>query len=119
MTPPIPETLPGHQQQTEQFLYDLRFPAHRCGYRHLCIGIPQFRTDENQSMTKALYPYIASRTGNRVSPDAVERSIRSVIHYAWNHRTPESAAVWEQFFPGIPEAPTNKLFIATLARYLK
>lgn len=109
------ETSPAHLDQTKQMLNELRLQIHRGGYSCLCVGIPRFKQDVRQLLSKDLYPYIASHIGN-ITPEAVDQAIREAIQHAWKHRAP---AVWEKYFPGSVKAPSNKLFIATLAEHLK
>lgn len=109
------ETSPAHLDQTKQMLNELRLQIHRGGYSCLCVGVPRFKQDMRQVLSKELYPYIASEIGN-ITPEAVEQAIREVIHDAWEHR---AQAIWEKYFPGAQKAPSNKQFIATLAEYLK
>lgn len=105
----------SHQAQTVAMLHELSFPVHRCGYKQLTVAIPYFYQDDTQSLTKDLYPYVAQQYGH---PDwhAVESSIRDVILDAWETRDP---AAWDKYFPNLTKAPSNKLFIATLAEHLR
>ena len=102
----------------EQVLCDLRLlnvPVHLSGYRYLCIAIPLFARDISQLMCGELYPAIAQELGY-TDWRAVEFAIRRAILWAWEHGDPE---VWNEYFPGINKAPTNKQFIATLAQRIK
>ena len=103
------------QETTIEMLHKLNIGIHRLGYRHLTVAVPCFALDDNQSLTKELYPSVADSCGC-ADWHSVERSIRTAIRAAWNHRDP---AVWEQFFPNQAKAPSNKQFIATLAERLK
>jgi len=109
------ETDLSPQEQTKQILHELRFHAHRRGYKQLCIGIPHYRENDIQSLSKDLYPWLATQF-DHVTPQAVEHAIREAIGCAWRHRDPE---VWDLYFPGIVRQPSNKQFIATLAERLK
>lgn len=96
-------------------LHELRIRIHRVGYKQLTIAVPRFALDDTQSLTKELYPYVATYFGY---PDwrSVERSIRFAILDAWEHRDPD---VWEKYFPNQKKPPSNKQFIATLAECLR
>lgn len=95
-------------------LWELNIPVNQVGYRELYIGIPRYGENPMQSFSGELYPYIAEELG--ISDwRAVENGIRRVIRKAWNRRDPE---VWERYFPSLTEAPSNSLFIATLAERL-
>ena len=105
------ETPPTALQQTIQMLHELNLPAHRVGYKQLCVIIPEYARDDTQSLTKTIYPYTA-RVLDYTDWRAIEYSVRDVIVDGWEHRNPE---VWERYFPGCEKAPSNKRFIATLA----
>lgn len=96
-------------------LLSLQFPAHRIGFQQLCLAIPQFARDTTQSLTKDLYPYIAKAMGYE-DWRAVEHSIRDVIAKAWEKGDRQ---IWELYFPGAETAPSNKRFIATMARFIR
>ena len=102
----------------EQVLYALRqlsVPVHLSGYRCLCVAIPKFALDISQSMCGELYPAVAKEL-EYMDWRAVEFAVRRAILAAWEHRDGE---VWEEYFPGITKAPSNKQFIATLAQRIK
>ncbi|MBQ6852078.1 MAG: sporulation initiation factor Spo0A C-terminal domain-containing protein [Oscillospiraceae bacterium] len=103
------------QLTTARILLELSIPAHRMGYLQLCIAIPAFAGNKQQSMAKELYPSVADAVGC-LDWRAVEHAIRTVIADAWKRRNPE---IWAQYFPGSQRAPSNKQFIATLAEYLE
>lgn len=102
----------------EQVLCDLRklnIPMHLSGYRCLCVAIPLFAQDISQSMCNELYPAVAKELGY-MDWRAVEFAMRRTILSAWKHR---DTHIWNECFPGIAKAPTNKRFIATLAQRIK
>lgn len=103
------------QQITQTHLLRLGLSSHRTGFTQLRVGIPIFAQDESQLMKKELYPAIAALCGND-NPEQVERTIREVIREAWECR---DQAIWEEYFPGRTEAPSNKVFIAALAQKLR
>lgn len=102
-------------EKTAAILLTLGFPAHRMGFTQLCIAIPAFARNKQQSMAKELYPYIA-HTAGIIDWRAVERAMRTVIVYAWARKNPE---VWAVYFPSCKHAPSNKQFIATLAEHIR
>lgn len=102
------------EERTKQILQELIFPLYKSGYRRLCVALPYFMQDPEQSFTKELYPHIAEETGTTAC--SVEASIRRVIQAAWDHG---DRAAWQKYFPGIRKAPTNQVFIGTIAEYLK
>lgn len=106
------ETL-AHLEQTKAMLQELGFLSHLGGFRQLCVAIPYYAQNPSCSMTKELYPYINHQPG--CSGD-VESSIRRIIAQAWKRG---SRDVWEKYFPGFTEPPSNLVFIAALAIRLK
>ena len=92
----------------------LGIPVHRKGYRQLVIAIACFTRDNNQSITKELYPSVAKISGSQ-DWRLVERDIRAAIHHAWGIR---DTSAWEIYFPNAGKAPTNKVFISTLSNLL-
>ena len=93
----------------------LGFQPKLIGYHFLCIGIPYFADNKTLSMNKELYPYIAKEFGYSDSR-SIERSIRTSISDGWQ-RGPGEA--WARYFPSHTKAPSNMVFIATLAEHLK
>lgn len=102
------------QSQTKQMLHDLGFPCHRVGYYQLLLAIPKYSLDRRQSLSKEVYTYVADYWGYS-DWRAVEHAIRIVILQTWLSRNPRA---WDLYFPGLRKAPSNKLFIATLAERL-
>lgn len=108
----------SHQENTHilQILDDLHFPCDRDGYTQLLTAIPLYSLDPAQRFSKELYPAVAKLCGFG-SGAQVERSIRSVIAYAWEHSSSEK---WSKYFPVTPrKIPSNKQFIAGIANYLQ
>ena len=103
------------QQVIQEHLLRLGLQPHRAGFAKLRVGIPIFAQDENQLMKKELYASVAKLCGNS-NPEQVERAIREIIREAWEHRNP---AIWEEYFPGRTEVPSNKFFIAVVAQKLR
>ena len=100
------------QEATITMLHELGISIHRLGYVYLSIAVPYYATDNTQSLSKELYPYVAKRLDKYTKWYAIERSIRLVITEAWERRDP---GVWEQYFPRQKKVPTNKQFMAVLA----
>lgn len=102
------------QTITVQHLLSLRLPPKSDGFQYLKIAIPQYIQDPTQLLCKEIYGSIVSiysLSGWKV----VERSIRRIIQDAWK-QYPE---LWEPWFPGATEAPTNKAFICRIAQLLE
>lgn len=111
----IDPSLADQQREIVSMLHELNIAVHRTGYKQLTIAILRYAQDDAQSLTKEVYPFVAKRL--RYSDwRAVEHAIRICILHGWLHRTPE---VWDKYFPGLRKAPSNKLFIATLADQLQ
>ena len=100
---------------TIAMLHELGISIQRLGYKYLTVAVPCYSIDDSQSLTKEVYPYVSQCFGC-TDWHSVERSIRTVILTAWDHRDPE---IWNQYFPNQIKAPSNKQFIAVLAERLK
>lgn len=109
------ETPLSPREQTARMMQELRIPVHRIGYRELALGIPHYREQNMQSLSKELYPWLGRQFGN-ITTEAVEHAIREAIHRGWENRDP---AIWETYFPGTVKPPSNKQFIATLAERIR
>lgn len=109
------ETPLSPTEQTTRMLQQLRIPIHRIGYRELAKGIPHYREQNMQSLSKELYPWL-SRQFERISPQAIEHATREAIRQGWAHRDP---VIWDTYFPGAVKPPSNKQFIATLAERIR
>ncbi len=113
----VPKAEPS--SQVALHLHNLGIPTHLDGYRQLCAGIPLFAENPGMLLSKELYPAIAEQFD---LPDArtVEHSIRKAIQSAWQKKDPMT---WEKYFPANPQGsipcPTNKAFIARLAKILE
>ena len=109
------EQICSYREATCCMLHELQIGIHRLGYKQLTIAVPCFALDDQQSLSKELYPYVANYFGY-ANWQPVEHAIRDAILDAWEKRDP---AAWEKYFPGMKKPPSNKQFIATLAERLK
>lgn len=91
----------------------LGFDVSHAGTQQLRIAIALFRQDPGLSLSKDLYPGIAPMW-NTGDGRLIERTMRAAIESAWKNRNP---AVWEEYFPGFTECPSNKKFIAHMADF--
>lgn len=103
------------QRRCAEHLRTLSFPEHRKGFYQLQVGMPLYAADPRQSLTKELYPNIATLCGND-NGKQVERSIRDLIEASWRQR---NEPVWKRYFPNYSCCPTNKQFFSNLARVLE
>jgi two-component system response regulator (stage 0 sporulation protein A) len=101
------------RHRVANLLGELGIPAHRDGFRQLCVGVPLVAKDPHQRMIKELYPAIAEACG--VNAQAVEHSIRSAVQDSWKDRDTEA---WKRYFPEMDACPSNKVFITRLAMLL-
>jgi hypothetical protein len=101
-------------ESVRRMLHELGIHINHNGYRRLCLGIPHYAQNPEQSLTKELYPYIARAIGN-TSAVVVETAIRRAILYGWQHSDRDP---WIRYFGYISRVPTNLTFIATLAEHL-
>ena len=101
------------QRQLRYMFQKFGFSPHHTGYKLLLTAIFLYLQDTNQSITKELYPELAKQS-RLYSAVSIERSMRYAISEAWAHG-PQRA--WQQYFPQQSKAPSNSLFIATMAEY--
>lgn len=103
------------QYMTAMHLRKLSLIEHWEGFHHLRVGTPLYAADPTQSLTKELYPRIATLCGNGDGKQ-VERSIRQLIEASWNER---DKTVWQKYFGNCVQRPSNKKVFANLARALE
>lgn len=108
---------PKPRTQISGALLQLGIPTKLRGYGYLREAILLMADDPKQSITKELYPAVA--TLFNASAIQIERSIRSAVHTAWTRRDEQ---VWRMYFPvsenGLVARPTNAAFISRLADLL-
>jgi len=101
------------QDQLRGILRQLGFAPHHTGYKLLINAIHLYAENTNQSITKEIYPALAKQS-RMYSAVSIERSMRYAISEAWVHGPQRE---WIQYFPHQTKAPSNALFIATMADY--
>lgn len=105
---------PDPRTNVTNLLLSLGVPTKLHGYAYLREAILLMAKDPGQSITKELYPTVASLCG--CEPKHVERSSRNAIAAAWRHRDDR---IWQLYFQpgpdGIIPRPTNGAFISRLA----
>ncbi len=100
--------------QVMSHLHIMNFQTHRVGYRQLCEAIPMYYRDRDVCLDTVLYAQIAEmfqKSGNKT----VERSMRDVIKYAWEHR---DKLVWSKYFPNQNSCPSNKVFFDAITNHM-
>lgn len=112
---PVKESDSPSVAYTTAMLHELSCPIHRFGYDYIILAITRYAEGDIQSLSKELYPYIASRYGY-ADWHPVERSIRYAICHGWVNG---DSLVWNRYFPNTEKAPSNKRFIAALAERLQ
>lgn len=95
-------------------LHTLGISLRQDGYRFLIEAISAFSKDRNMRLQKELYNLVAD-VCDACNAQCVEKSIRVAIRYAWERRDP---AVWDYYFPGVRECPTNGEFIARISELI-
>ena len=110
-----PDRKPDLREQARYHLQQLNIQPHLDGYKDLAVALPLFFADPEQTLSKELYPTVAEIMGH---DDArlIERSIRSAITRAWKTR---DKIVWQKYFPGERDCPSNKLFLARICEMMK
>ena len=113
-----PVTQPDPRTTVTNLLLSLGIPTKLHGYGYLREAILLMARDPGQSITKELYPKVASLCG--CDPKHVERSSRNAIQSAWLHRDDR---IWQLYFQpgpdGIIPRPSNGTFISRLADSLR
>ena len=114
---PAPRSLTERQAIAAQALLELGINPSWDGFDLLQMGLPLFAQDTAQAVTKELYWSLGKAFGKRSI--LIERNIRSAVHKSW---LTGNMAVWRKYFPCAPDGtvprPSNKYFIARLARVL-
>ena len=110
-------TKPDPRTQVSNLLLALGVPTKLRGYAYLREAILIMAANPGQSITKELYPAVGEQCGSTAMH--VERSVRSAISSAWEHKDPR---LWNIYFPpdgdGREMKPTNAAFISRLAHGL-
>lgn len=108
---------PDPRTQVSNLLLALGVPTKLRGYAYLREAILLMAASPGQSITKELYPAVGELCASTAMH--VERSIRSAVSAAWEHRDPR---LWNIYFPpdgsGCEMKPTNAAFISRLANGL-
>lgn len=112
LNPPVPRQEP--RSFVSERLLSLSISTKHKGFGYLTEAIVTMAKDPSQSVTKVLYPAVARACG--CEKGHVERSIRSALEAAWDHRDDQ---FWQQYFPGARRRPTNAVFISRLAEELR
>ena len=102
-------------EKTSCILHELQFGVHRLGYRQLLLLVPYYALDNNQSLSKELYPCVAKQF-DHTSWQSVEHGVRIAILDAWKRR---DSTVWNKYFSGIGKVPSNKQFLAIISELIK
>ena len=103
-------TQPDPRTEVTNLLLALGVPTKLRGFACLREAVLERMRDPAQSVTKELYPTVAAVCGGTAVQ--VERSIRSAIAAGW---TRGDEQLWQMYFPGIPDRPTNASFISRMA----
>jgi len=102
---------PDVRTMISNMLLHLGIPTKLKGYGYLREAIRIFADNPGQTITKELYSEVASRCNATVTQ--VERSIRTAIETAWEHK---DSQVWGRYFPCEGDGrPSNGEFVARLA----
>lgn len=101
-------------------LLDLGISTQYNGFEYLVRIIPLLRDNPLQSLSKVLYPKIATDCGGGMNAVSVERAIRVAIQEGWSCRDEK---IWRVYFPadgsGQVPRPSNREFISRLASLME
>ena len=95
-------------------LLSLNISTKHNGFAYLREAILLMAKDPTQSVTKVLYPEVARLCG--CHKENVERSIRTALDRAWEHRDRE---LWQKYFPKAQQRPSNAVFLSRMAEALQ
>lgn len=101
------------EERIRKILLTLGLKATHKGFSYLVDAILLYRKDPEQSFTKELYPQVGKHFGR--DGKIVERSIRSSLDFAWDHRDED---LWLRYFPPGTRRPAAATFISRLSREL-
>ena len=104
------------EKEINELLQELGVTANYMGYYHSSYAVSLAVRDREYllSVTKSLYPEVARHYNT--SATAVERNIRTVVSYVWNH---SQGTLMEIARCRLSDKPTASQFIAILAAHLK
>ena len=109
---------PEPKTQVSNMLLSLGVPTKLRGYGYLREAVLLMSKQPSQSITKELYPAVASGFG--ATAVQVERSIRSAVKNSFQR---QDESVWRMYFPageaGNTRPPTNSEMISCLADRLR
>ena len=103
------------QSRIRILLLELSIPAHRIGYKALLQALLICVQQDIHYYSTELYPLLADSL-NISDGEAVAQAIHEAILDGFQMG---NALLWGRYFPNLDKAPSNKVFISTLAEYLK
>jgi two-component system response regulator (stage 0 sporulation protein A) len=109
----IPSPKVDPESYVTELLLSLTFSTKHNGFSYLRESILLMSKDPAQSVTKVLYPAVASTFG--CQKENVERSIRTAMDYAWERGDHD---LWCRYFPDTGQRPTNAVFISRITEAL-
>ena len=107
---------PDNKTLVEHLLNQFHIQAKERVLEALGHAILMHAEDPDCLLIKEIYAELCKNYGT--STDGVDQAIRRALRNAWCNRQKHPSA-WEQFFPGYDSCPSNGVFIATLATYLR
>ena len=108
--------LPDNKALAKHLLNQFPVYAKERALEALVHAILMRAEDPDCLLTKEIYAEVCKAYGT--SADGVDQAIRRALRNAWCSRNKHTEA-WEQFFPGYDRCPSNGVFVATLAAYLR
>lgn len=109
-----PAELADPRSRISELLLSFGISTKHNGFDYLKEAVFLMMQDPGQPVTKVLYPAVAAVC--RCASGHVERSIRSALDAAWNHR---DTGIWQKYFPDADRRPSNAAFITRLAEELR
>lgn len=103
------------EMELDNILLRLGFRCGRGGYDCTYEAIRLRYGGESGFITKCLYADVRKICGKK-NTETVEKAIRDAIKNAWENGDTD---IWDLYFSGIKECPTNDVFISRIAKALQ
>jgi len=101
-------------------LLELDIPTNHVGFDYLLHAIVAFCKDPLQTLSKGVYPEVASYYNYAVSQEEMEQAIRGAIKKGWKNG---NEIAWKYYFSHNTtdsiKKPTNSEFISRIGRVLQ
>ena len=102
-------------EHLEEMLLSMGFRMIRSNFQRLYWAVMEKYLHPEYAITKELYPAVITHCGGNVAQ--IEKALRDTIRVAYERG---NQGIWRMYFPDcVQRAPTNDVFISTMARCLQ